>query len=110
MINMKQNYLELIKSLESINISESPNFKVMQKMHEELRIRGLTFEEATKIVARMDVQVNSEFVEDEQLFNTVASYAELTLKVKKTFDNIIPGLFWENVENNLQNKITIHYN
>ena len=90
----RNQFLELLRSLKDADPDDTSNCIVMRAMHKSLMDKGLTDDEASRVVGSMEVEVSDDFVKDEELFHeAVESYSTAISKMKVFCDKVSPTLF-----------------
>lgn len=94
--NMRNKYLEMLASIEVTDVATNPNMVMMTKLYKALQEGGFTDQQAAIIVGNMKIEINEDFVEDEELVQTTLTrYVSELVKVKKYVDSINPLIFLE---------------
>ena len=99
-MTLKEQFLEVMKNFMESDFSKSPNFITIKRLHEELVKNGFNGDEASTVLGKLDIQVNSEFVEDKELFDTtIIAYVDAIKRIKSVCDEVNRRLFWEVIKN-----------
>lgn len=93
---MREEFLEMLRNMDKVDLSTSPNYIVMCRLHKALDDKGMSCEDTNLVVGNIRIDVNQEFVDDTELLNqAIETYSNVCVKMKKEMDKLDPRLFAE---------------
>lgn len=98
---MRNKLFSLLEELreKTANVNEVPNVIWYKSLFFALGRAGLDSDTAAFVAATMKLDINEDFVADEELLNaTVDTYVEIIVKVKAALDKLHPQFFRWSIE------------
>lgn len=105
---MRDEFMKLLNQMDSVNVEDTPRFKVMKALCDSLKktgcfefptiapIVGIDVDEKliASIVGNMVIDVDENFVNDTELFNrSIETYTNILVKMREKTKEINPYLF-----------------
>lgn len=109
-MDKKKVFLESVKNVEGLYSSHSPCVLTLKRFYKRLIYSGLTQYEANIVLSKTSVSVNSEFVNDTELFHSVDRMAKCIACFKQELYDLSEhnSLFIELIKNSPE-RINIIY-
>lgn len=92
---MRDEFMKLLNQMDSVNVEDTPRFKVMKALCDSLKKAGcFEFPTIASIVGNMVIDVDENFVNDTELFNrSIETYTNILVKMREKTKEINPYLF-----------------